>query len=955
MRQTLTLLAIAALTAGLLPAPAASAPENNEPDTLYTVSTHKEFQNALNDEDELVEGDGALTILIDDNISTETDGELVYDGDADLVLYGDETVTLDGGGQNRILNAESSGADIIEVAGDMTWQHGSVNTNGGAIFVVGDVEVSGDATFEGNTADDGARGGAIYSEGDVTVSGDAIFEGNTANLGGGAIFADGDVEVSGDATFEDNTASVGVGGGAIRANGDVAVSGDATFEGNTASGGGAIRADGDVEVSGDATFEDNTADQVGGAIRADGGVEVSGDATFEDNTANFGGGAIYSEGDVTVSGDATFTGNEASFGGGAIVAVGGVEVSGDATFEGNIAFGGFGGGAVVALDGMGGGGDVDVSGDAKFTDNEAHGGSGGAISADGNPGPGGTVTVSGNAKFDGNTAVDVEGVSIVGGAISATGGMHSGDGEVVVSAGSSFAGVAADEVDVWADPGGAGTDSVDPPEPAVPGLALDGPEEEVVAGEQTEGFSATVTNHGAELGGNVEVAFTLSHDDGLDTGDVTLEYRDDDGEWQQLTLEEDDGGLMGRFGPDEGFQLDADYAETTQLRATVNKTSEVTTEADLAAVDNDTVYAGDERTFEVADPAPPPLPAPTPEPDPEADPAPERSPVVDERGRVPAPGGGGGMVDGVTVEVETAPTGDGGVSVTGSGYGITVRPEAEGDGEGSEASDEPPGGASAEVVLRRGRRASVEVAGFAPSSEVGVWLFSEPVLLGSFRTDAAGALAAASDIVADEVAACPHVLHAEGVLADGRSVAVSTGVWVEAERPRFGDVPSSSAHARAVQCLAELEVTRGVSAQVYAPFAPLTRGQAASLLAGLFALDTSRSSDIVDVAGTTHEGAIAALVEAGAAQGYRNGLFEPTRPVSRGEFASLLAALAGLDTDGVQAGFSDVEGTHAGAVGVLAAEGVVRGFTDGRFAPTAEVTRAQTASMLTRALPLAAD
>ena len=461
LRQWVAVLAVAALVAGLLPTPAVSASENDEPDALYTVSTHEDFQNALNDTDSEVSGDDPLTILIDDDttINTGEDGELEYKLGHDLVLKGDVTVTLDGGDENRILNVQGSDADTIEVAGDMTWQHGSVNSGserGGAIFASGrNVVISGDTTFKDNES---SGGGAIYAlNADVTIVGDGVeFENNeaTGNVGahGGAVMVggSGNVNVQGAATFTDNTSTEANGGAIFSGSGDVTVSADATFDGNSAEfGGGAIFADGgDVTVSGDATFDGNSADD-GGAIAADGDVTVSGDATFEDNTAEFGGGAIAAAGGVEVSGDATFTGNKADNGGG---------------------------GGIRALD-------VDVSGDAKFTDNRASGaGIGGAISADAfEGGDGGTVTVSGDAEFDGNTATGFDDVPQPGGAISATATARSEDGEVVVSVGSSFAGVAADEVDDWEDPGVGNEDHGDSgdsvvPEPTVAAASAPDPE-----------------------------------------------------------------------------------------------------------------------------------------------------------------------------------------------------------------------------------------------------------------------------------------------------------------------------------------------------------------------------------------------------------------------------------------------------------------------------------------------
>jgi len=256
-------------------APCAEGGGQAAPSALYTVSTHEQFQDALNDDDELVEDDGPLTILItpDATISTETDGELTYDGAADLILDGDDTVTLTGGGENRILNADSSDAATIEIAGAMTWKDGSVEG--------GFPEGAGGALLAGDLS----SGEGV----DVIISGAATFTDNTAGSGG-AIRADGDVTISGAATFTTNSSTDSDGGGAILAFGDVDVSGAATFTGNTAGSGGAILSSGGgVVVSGAATFTGNTANSFGGAILAFGGdVVVSGAVTFAGENASDG-------------------------------------------------------------------------------------------------------------------------------------------------------------------------------------------------------------------------------------------------------------------------------------------------------------------------------------------------------------------------------------------------------------------------------------------------------------------------------------------------------------------------------------------------------------------------------------------------------------------------------------------------------------------------------------------
>jgi len=123
-------------------------------------------------------------------------------------------------------------------------------------------------------------------------------------------------------------------------------------------------------------------------------------------------------------------------------------VSGDATFDGNTAASGDGGairagnagdganGSIGSMGEAGDSGSVTVSVAATFTDNSA-GGDGGAIRAgDGGDGGSSSLGASGRPGSDG--------------------------GSVTVSDNATFAGVLADSVTDWSDPGDSGTDSVTP-------------------------------------------------------------------------------------------------------------------------------------------------------------------------------------------------------------------------------------------------------------------------------------------------------------------------------------------------------------------------------------------------------------------------------------------------------------------------------------------------------------
>ncbi len=109
-----------------------------------------------------------------------------------------------------------------------------------------------------------------------------------------------------------------------------------------------------------------------------------------------------------------------------------------------------------------------------------------------------------------------------------------------------------------------------------------------------------------------------------------------------------------------------------------------------------------------------------------------------------------------------------------------------------------------------------------------------------------------------------------------------------------------------------------------------------------------------DVAFTsTHRKNILDLADLGITDGCGEGLYCPDEILTRAQTASLLArAMEIPDADGTR--FSDVKasGEHAGAISALTDRDVLDGYGDGTFGPKQEVTRAQFATVVSNALGL---
>ncbi len=107
-----------------------------------------------------------------------------------------------------------------------------------------------------------------------------------------------------------------------------------------------------------------------------------------------------------------------------------------------------------------------------------------------------------------------------------------------------------------------------------------------------------------------------------------------------------------------------------------------------------------------------------------------------------------------------------------------------------------------------------------------------------------------------------------------------------------------------------------------------------------------------DIAGNWARDSIEALAARGIIGGYPDNTFRPDAPVTRGEFASLLATAFPTPATG-ETTFSDIDNHWArGAIQALADAGYFEGYPDGRFRPNQAITRAESAVALIRALGL---
>lgn len=167
-------------------------------------------------------------------------------------------------------------------------------------------------------------------------------------------------------------------------------------------------------------------------------------------------------------------------------------------------------------------------------------------------------------------------------------------------------------------------------------------------------------------------------------------------------------------------------------------------------------------------------------------------------------------------------------------------------------------------------------------------------------------------------------------------------------------------HRESIDCAAFWGLVQGVGEGSFAPSQAVTRGQVATILLGVLeAAGVDVPADPPDAfdddEGNVHEGSLNALAALGILQGVGQGMGDPNGEVSRGQLASLLAAVyeevTGAALPAGDDAFDDDDGTvHEASIDAVAAAGWITGKSAGVYAPSDPTTRGQLASLVARML-----
>lgn len=169
----------------------------------------------------------------------------------------------------------------------------------------------------------------------------------------------------------------------------------------------------------------------------------------------------------------------------------------------------------------------------------------------------------------------------------------------------------------------------------------------------------------------------------------------------------------------------------------------------------------------------------------------------------------------------------------------------------------------------------------------------------------------------------------------------------------FPDVLVHRTHRDEIHLIVEEGIARGGSDGYFRPEREITRGQMATLLSAALGLSASDDPPFDDVDGDhPHAQGIAAVAEADIVSGHGDGTYRPSASVSRAQMATMLSGGFGLEAQG-DPPFDDVDSDHLHAEGIaaVAEHDVAYGYEDGTFRPAERVTRGHMASFITRAHP----
>ncbi|GLX68712.1 esterase-like activity of phytase family protein [Paenibacillus glycanilyticus] len=223
------------------------------------------------------------------------------------------------------------------------------------------------------------------------------------------------------------------------------------------------------------------------------------------------------------------------------------------------------------------------------------------------------------------------------------------------------------------------------------------------------------------------------------------------------------------------------------------------------------------------------------------------------------------------------------------------------------------------------------------------------ITVAAAGTSAANAVSAAASSQGATVLGSPVEFRVEAVSKSGQSVPVSFGgTYVTRSIPVNGIVdPSRATGVMLDEATNELKFVPTVFETKDGLTTAVMKRNGNSVYA---VVQSDKSFN--DIASYWAKSDITLLANKLVIEGTINGKFEPNRNISRAEFAALIVRALGLTPEQSQQSFSDVSSGawYANEVGAAVNAGIINGYNDNAFHPNAPITREEMAVILVRAL-----
>ncbi|NOU96631.1 hypothetical protein GC093_25925 [Paenibacillus sp. LMG 31456] len=154
----------------------------------------------------------------------------------------------------------------------------------------------------------------------------------------------------------------------------------------------------------------------------------------------------------------------------------------------------------------------------------------------------------------------------------------------------------------------------------------------------------------------------------------------------------------------------------------------------------------------------------------------------------------------------------------------------------------------------------------------------------------------------------------------------------------------------------KLGVVTGYEDGSFRPNSSITRAEFATIMAKLFNVHSASSTSVLsDINNHWAKQAISALASQGIINGYEDGTFKPDMTITRAEIIAIISRLVDLNgaTKGNAGTFTDIAGSwNAAQIKAASNAGIVEGRTASTFAPDASSTKAESLTIILRALDL---